>query len=89
MKKTLEELELLSDEELLDYRDYCVKQSEYHSMMSDLLKLNLNSLYGAISNPYSRFYSIFLAASVTSTGQAIEKHQTMMADKIVQERCNE
>jgi len=77
-------LEEMSDDELIEYRNYCVKQKEYYSMMSDINKLSMNSLYGAISNQYSRFYSISLAASVTITGQQIEKFQMWKAAQIVE-----
>jgi DNA polymerase elongation subunit (family B) len=64
------------------------KMSEYYMMLSNLAKLSNNSLYGAISNPYSRFYTIYCAASTTLTGQMIERHQIYMADKIVEEDYN-
>lgn len=59
--------------------------AEYYDMLQDIRKRDLNSLYGAISNRYSRFYSIYLAASVTATGQIIEKYQSWKADQIVKE----
>lgn len=83
--KTKEELETMSTEELLEYKQQCQKQNEFFMMMSDLTKLNLNSLYGAISNPYCRFYTIYCAASTTMSGQMIERHQLYMGDKIVKE----
>jgi DNA polymerase elongation subunit (family B) len=58
-------------------------KAEYYDMMQNLKKLNMNSLYGAISNAYSRFYNIDLAASITLTGQMIEKYQMWKADQIV------
>lgn len=59
--------------------------SVFYDMRQNLMKLSLNSLYGAISNPYSRFYSVDLAASVTLTGQEIEKFQIYKADTIVKD----
>lgn len=59
-------------------------QGDYYNMLQNIRKLYLNSLYGAISNQYSRFYSISLAASVTITGQQIEKFQMWKADQIVE-----
>lgn len=59
-------------------------QGDYYDMMQNIRKLYLNSLYGAISNQYSRFYSISLASSVTLTGQQIEKFQMWKADQIVE-----
>lgn len=61
------------------------KKSEYFDMMQQLMKLNLNSLYGAISNPFSRFYNINLAASVTMSGQMVERYQCWAADQIVKQ----
>ena len=58
-------------------------EATFYDMRQNLLKLSLNSLYGAISNPYSRFYSLDLAASVTLTGQEIEKYQTYRADAVI------
>lgn len=60
-------------------------KGEFYDMQQNLAKLGLNSLYGAISNPYSRLYTIFCAASTTLTGQMIERHQIYMADKLVKE----
>lgn len=59
------------------------KKYEYYNMLQDLKKLSLNSLYGAISNPYSRFYSLDCAASVTLSGQYISKFQIIFADSYV------
>ena len=58
---------------------------ELYNMRQMIAKLYNNSLYGAISNPYSRFYTIFCAASITTTGQAIEKYQIQKADTLVRE----
>lgn len=62
------------------------KEAEYYDMQQTLFKLNNNSLYGAISNPHSRFYSIYLAASVTLTGQYIERFQIWKADNIIESK---
>lgn len=59
--------------------------TEHYLMRSNMAKLANNSIYGAISNPYCRFYSIDLAASVTLTGQTIERYQCWKADQIVKE----
>lgn len=63
-------------------------QSDYFMMMSGLAKLSNNSLYGAISNPYSRFYTIYCAASTTLSGQMVERQQIYMADKFVEDDSN-
>ena len=54
----------------------------------NLRKVSLNSLYGAISHPSSRFYSLDLAASVTLTGQFINKFQIWKADQLIEETHN-
>jgi DNA polymerase elongation subunit (family B) len=68
-------------------KDYARKKDivnrDFYSMREQLLKQSLNSLYGAISNPYSRFYSLDLAASITLTGREINKFQIWRADQIV------
>jgi DNA polymerase elongation subunit (family B) len=62
------------------------EKADYYDTMQNLKKLSMNSLYGAISNRWSRFYNIDLAASVTLSGQMIEKYQMWKADQIVQEK---
>lgn len=59
------------------------EEAEYNSDLSFTLKVYLNSLYGAISNPFSRFFTLNCAKSVTLTAQTIEKFQTWKADGIV------
>lgn len=59
------------------------KQAEYYDTIQDVLKVGLNSLYGAISNPYSRFFTLDCAKSVTLTGQEIVKFQAYMCDKVM------
>ena len=71
---------------MFDYKQKKNKtKADYYDMMQNLKKLNMNSLYGAISNRHSRFYNIDLAASVTLTGQMIEKYQMWKADMIVKD----
>lgn len=55
----------------------------FWNMKQLLVKLNNNSLYGAVSNRYCRFYTIYCAASTTLTGQAIEKQQIYEGDSIL------
>lgn len=61
-----------------------IKNGEYYDMLQTLLKLSLNSTYGAISNVYCRFFSIELAASVTHSGQIVERYQMWKADQLVE-----
>lgn len=55
----------------------------YHSNRSEVNKLSNNSLYGALSNAYCRFYDIDIASSITLTGQEINKFQAIQIDKLV------
>ena len=66
------------------YKSGDKEQGDYYDMLQLIRKLYLNSLYGAISNIYCRFYSMDLAASVTATGREIEKFQIRKADEIVE-----
>jgi len=61
-------------------------KGDFYDREQMVRKLSNNSLYGAISNPYSRFYNIDLAKSVTMTGQEIEKYQIMVADVEIEKR---
>lgn len=60
-------------------------KGDFYDLHQNLRKLNLNSTYGAISHPKCRFYSLDCAASVTTTGQLINKQQAYHANKMVQE----
>lgn len=77
-KKLAKEYELSGDKE----------KAKYHDMIQNLKKLNLNSTYGAISNPYCRFFTLDCAKSITLTGQEIGRYQALQADKIVQREMN-
>jgi DNA polymerase elongation subunit (family B) len=46
-------------------------------------KINLNSLYGAILNPGSRFFDIRIGQSVTLTGRAITRHMASKTNEII------
>lgn len=61
---------------------------EFYDTRQNLRKVNLNSLYGAISNASSRFYSLDLAASVTLSGQVINKFQIWKSDQLIKEAAN-
>lgn len=54
-------------------------------MINEALKLSNNSLYGAISNPYSRFFNLDCAKSVTLSGKEIVKYQAKMVENIMSE----
>ena len=46
-------------------------------------KINLNSLYGAILNPGSRFFDLRMGQSVTLTGRSIAKHMSAQVNKVL------
>jgi DNA polymerase elongation subunit (family B) len=46
-------------------------------------KINLNSLYGALLNPYCRFFDIRLGQSTTLCGRTITKHMASYINKII------
>ncbi len=48
-------------------------------------KINLNSLYGAILNPGSRFFDIRIGQSVTLSGRSITKHMASKTNEIITE----
>lgn len=65
-EKLMDENEkLYNDTKKLEYKDLAAK---YNSMQY-ALKISINSLYGAISNEYCRWYSIDLAEAITMSGQ--------------------
>ena len=49
-------------------------------------KINLNSLYGAILNPGSRFFDIRIGQSVTLSGRSITKHMASKTNEVITEK---
>jgi len=47
----------------------------YYDRLQYVYKIKLNSLYGALNNPYFRFYDLRMGESTTGTGRAILLHQ--------------
>lgn len=79
LKKIEEEMERrgsqnLTDSELIEL--YNKKKEEYstHNNEQMAIKISMNSLYGACSNVYFRYYDSLVAESVTTTGQRSIKH---------------
>lgn len=81
------ELEKMSKDELVEYVRVLERLADDNFNRSEMRKLFNNSLYGTISNVYSRFYNINLATSVTMTGQMIEKFQAWKANEIIKEKA--
>lgn len=50
-------------------------KSAYYDRLQYVYKIKLNSLYGALTNLYFRFYDLRMGESTTATGRNILKHQ--------------
>lgn len=55
----------------------------YYDRLQYVFKIKLNSLYGALTNLYFRFYDLRMGESTTGTGRAILKHQCRMVASIL------
>lgn len=64
----------LSREHAKAYDDL-IRQVGYFDRIQYIYKIKLNSLYGALTNLYFRFYGIEHGESTTATGRAILRHQ--------------
>ncbi len=64
----------MSDEDAAEY-DLCLQQAEYYDRLQYVYKIKLNSLYGALTNMFFRFFDLRLGESTTATGRNILKHQ--------------
>lgn len=62
-----------------------IMEASQLNLLQKTLKLSANSLYGVLSNPYSRFFSLELGNSITLTGRTVCRFQSYMADKYLQE----
>jgi len=59
------------------------KQAEFHDQRQLIKKILLNSLYGAIGNPGSRWYDPRVAQSTTLCGRCIVKHMSGKINEII------
>ena len=66
------QLRYLTVEQYTEYQEY-LRQEKIHFNRQWSDKILLNSLYGAVSTPFFRYYDIELARSVTLSGQTIIK----------------
>lgn len=55
----------------------------YYDRLQYVFKIKLNSLYGALTNLYFRFYDLRMGESTTGTGRMILKHQCRMVSKVL------
>lgn len=73
---------LMSPEDALLYDKY-KQEAEQYDRLQYVFKIKLNSLYGALSNLYFRFYDLRLGESTTSVGRAIITHQSRKVSEIL------
>lgn len=59
------------------------EQIEYWDKRQLVKKINLNSLYGAILNPYCRFFDHRIGQSTTLCGRAIAKHMDAFVNECI------
>jgi len=64
-------------------RDEDAEKFAYWDKRQLVKKINLNSLYGALLNPGSRFFDARLGQSTTLTGRQIAKHMAAELNKII------
>lgn len=64
---------------LYDERDVAKKEND--KVMSHALKITMNSFYGAVASPKSRFYSLEVGEAITSFGREIIKKSKEFAEK--------
>lgn len=55
-------------------RDLTKKQAEYYDKLQNILKITLNSCYGALLNSGSKFYDKRIGQSVTLSGKNVVRH---------------
>lgn len=68
---SVEELNNLSDDELINLYNLYSSQAIIQKNIEQAIKILINSLYGYLGSPYSRFFNVFIAEAITLTGQTI------------------
>lgn len=66
-----------------DAGDY--QMAGYYDRLQYVYKIKLNSLYGALTNLYFRFYDLRMGESTTGTGRVILKHQCRTVAKTLED----
>ncbi len=56
----------------------------YYDRLQYVYKIKLNSLYGALSNLYFRFYDLRMGESTTGTGRMILRHQCRKVNEVLE-----
>ena len=59
------------------------EQIEFWDKRQTVRKINLNSLYGALLNPGSRFFDMRLGQSTTLSGRSIVKHMASKVNELI------
>jgi DNA polymerase elongation subunit (family B) len=59
------------------------EQADYYDRLQYVFKIKLNSLYGALTNLYFRFYDLRMGESTTGTGRMILRHQCAKTNEIL------
>jgi DNA polymerase elongation subunit (family B) len=72
----------MSDEDAEKF-DALIQEAEYCDRLQYVFKIKLNSLYGALSNLYFRFYDLRMGESTTATGRAVLRHQCRKVSEIL------
>lgn len=68
---SVEELNNLSDDALINLYNLYSSQAIIQKNIEQAIKILINSLYGYLGSPYSRFFNVFIAEAITLTGQTI------------------
>lgn len=58
-------------------------KSAYYDKLQYVYKIKLNSMYGALTNLYFRFYDLRLGESTTATGRAVLTHQCRKVSELL------
>lgn len=66
----------------LDAKDF--DGAGYYDRLQFVYKIKLNSLYGALTNLYFRFYDIRMGESTTATGRVVLKHQCRKVTEVLE-----
>lgn len=77
----------MSEEDTILYNKY-KEEAEYYDRLQYVFKIKLNSLYGALSNLWFRFFNINMAESTTGTGRMILEHQYRKVNEILDGEYN-
>lgn len=73
----------ISEEDAILYDKYTAEES-YYDRLQYVYKIKLNSLYGALSNLYFRFYDLRMGESTTGVGRMILKHQCRQVNEVLE-----